>query len=735
MAKINQDHENLKIFKQHGFISQGTSGANQVIGRCPFCGGNKKFFVNPETKKWDCKVCTHNGGYQMFLEQIVKHGQENFTTVKANALSAKRGISVETFKAFGVGYNPVNETYLIPIWDENKEEIYNIRIYRKDGVLMNSAGCKAALYNWWDLGRGYKSIWLCEGEWDTMVMHEILQKNGLDKDTVVLGVPGATTFKAPWTGYFSQKMVHVAYDNDADKTDSKGVFHPGAGKLGSKKVYDNLHTITRELDFVHWPPVYTDGFDVRDLYRRKKLNPLRTLKQLVSMLHPKPPEILYPEGAEPESVKQEREQEEKLEGPGVPYLEVYDVFKKWLVLPDPTCIDVTFGTVIANRLQGDPVWLFLIGPPGCGKSELIMALDDSPKIFALSRLTPQTLISGSSSAGGGDPSLIPRLNNKILTVKDFTGVLSMQEQARDAIFGQMRDAYDGKCSQGFGTGALRAYESLFGFLAGATEALEIYLEGGTAMGERFIGWKFPPLTTKEKMQIMQRALRNTKEELKAQMKAELRDIACKCLTHDFGKAPAISADYELKFMSLAFWVSKMRGTVLRNKYSKEIERQAYIEMPTRLCVQMAKLAQGIAMFRWLPEVDEGVFDIIRNIAVGTVPPHLEKIVRSFYDEDKTGTYSNMDVAEMLRLPVETCKRFAENLHQLKILRMIKPKGGFVGNWKLSDEIIDMIETGGIYLNKRTKEYYNEDVETEEAVEEIKFSRTSKKPNRRRSAGR
>lgn len=696
MAKTNQDHDNLKVFKQHGFIAQGSSGNSQVIGRCPFCGGNKKFFVNPETKKWDCKSCGHNGGYQMFMQQITEHGRENFTGAKAKALSDKRGISIETLDYFQVGYNPVNETYLIPVWDEKQEEIYNIRIYRKDGILMNSAGCKSALFNWWSLKKAFKTIWLCEGEWDSMVMHELLIKNELDKDTIVLGVPGAGTFKAEWTGYFSTKIVHVAYDNDLDKTDKNGVFHPGAGKAGSQKVYDNVKTIARSLDFIHWPPIYPDSFDINDLYKKKKGNAERTIKQLVAMLQPKVPKIYYPEGKEPASVKAQQEREIKFDGPGMHYTEVYKVFEKWLYLKDPTCIDVAFATIIGNRLPGDPVWLFLIGPSSCGKSELIMALDDCPEIYALSRLTQHTLISGSASAGGGDPSLIPKLNGQVLTVKDFTGVLGMQEQARDAIFGQLRDAYDGKCAQGFGTGAVRAYESKFGILAGATDAIEIYLEGGTAMGERFLGWKFPHMTTTEIFKVLTQAMSNTNSGLKEQMKEELRNAAMLCLDHDFGSAPKLPEEYEKKIMALAFWDSKMRGTVMRDKYSKEIQRQAYIEMPTRLCVQMAKFALGIAMFRWLPEVNDEVYEVIKRIGIGTAPPHLERIVRCMWDEGHQNTFANVDIADLLRLPAETCKRFAENLHQLKILRLIKPKGGIIGTWKLTDEIVEMIKMSEIY---------------------------------------
>lgn len=699
MAETSLKHSNLKIFRQHGFIPQGTSGSNQVIGRCPFCGANKKFFVNPETKKWDCKVCTHKGGYQMFLEQIVEHGCENFNRARASALSAKRGISVDTFNEFNVGYNPINETYLIPVWNEKQDELFNIRIYRKDGTLMNSAGCKSALFGWWNLDKTYKVIWLCEGEWDAMVMTELLNENGLADDAVVLAVPGATTFKAEWTGYFSGKIVHVVYDNDHDKTDRHGIFRPGAGKQGMHKVHENLRGIVKSVDFVNWPSFYKDSFDLNDLYRKKKGNALRTHKQLVSMMKSEPPAINYPEGQEPKKLKEEKERKRALTGEGMNHREVYAEYRKLLHLPCTDPLDVAFGTVIANRLPGDPVWTFLIGPSGCGKSEIIMSLDDAPRIYPVSKLTPHTLISGSAGAGGGDPSLIPRLNEQIMTIKDFTDILDMNEQARDAIFSQLRDAYDGKCANEFGTGARRAYESLFGILAGCTNAIEVYLDGGTAMGERFIGYKFPRSAGyEEECMVMARAIDNTTnpDSHKEELRTHLRSVAAKVLDHDFGAPPAFPHDLRERFMALAYWVSLMRGTVMRNRFSREIERKAFIERPTRLVIQMTKFSMGVAQFKRKDAVSIEEFELVRKIARGTAPEHLEMIVYGMYSEDKKGHYMNQDISEMLRLPPETCKRFCENLYQLGILRLKKPKGAVIGTWHLSRDFIETIERSGIY---------------------------------------
>ena len=44
--------------------------------------------------------------------------------------------------------------------------------------------------------------------------------------------------------------------------------------------------------------------------------------------------------------------------------EVVDTFGRWLHLPDPGALLAVLGTIAANRLDGDPVWLLLVGPPG-----------------------------------------------------------------------------------------------------------------------------------------------------------------------------------------------------------------------------------------------------------------------------------------------------------------------------------------------------------------------------------
>lgn len=691
-------HPNLKAFKQHGFIPQSESGGTQVVGRCPFCGTNKKFYINPETKAWDCKVCGRDGGYQKFLKQIVTHCQENFNGRAIRKLKESRGLETSTFEHFGVGYNPLTKAYIIPVWDENQKSLLNIRIY-KNGELRNTSGCNASLFALPEIKNPHRSIWLCEGEWDSLAMWEILQKTEKYEDTVVIGVPGAGTFKSDWQYLFENKIVHVAYDNDYDKV-VKDVFRPGAGKMGCRKIKDNLASITKDLDFVNWPVAYADGFDVRDFYvTKRKCNALKTIRGLNALLRKTPMPIIYPEGYEPvENEDETGVPHLKLDGKGVKPKDVYKEWREWLEIDNTDCIDVLYGTVIANRFSNDPVWLFFVGPSGSMKSDLVMALDDWDETFAISSLTPNTLISGQATQNR-DPSLVPRLDGKMLTIKDFTTILQMAVMARDAIISQLRDAFDGKCAKPFGTGAFRHYISKFGLISGVTQVIEQFLEGGSAMGERFLTYLLKSdYTYDELFGIMERVIDNTLNSRKTEMREALKALSREVLNHDFGTQVAIEGIYREKMMALSWYVSRMRGSVTRDKFKKsEITHRAYIELPTRIISQMVSLSQGITLFRRKTKFKGPEFKTMKHIANGSVPYHESKIIRSIWEEDPQDKYSTDDFVDLLRLPWEVAHRYAENLAQLGMLRKkTTARHRIDARYYLSKDAIRSISTSGIF---------------------------------------
>ncbi len=74
--------------------------------------------------------------------------------------------------------------------------------------------------------------------------------------------------------------------------------------------------------------------------------------------------------------------------------DVIPVFQDWLYLPDPGIVYAVLGAVAANRLDGDPVWLQVIAPPGFGKTEVLLSIADLDDVHLASTITEAALLSG-----------------------------------------------------------------------------------------------------------------------------------------------------------------------------------------------------------------------------------------------------------------------------------------------------------------------------------------------------
>jgi hypothetical protein len=669
-------HKNLAAFKQLGFFPEKAAGSTQVTGNCPFCGADR-FYINPETKKWDCKKCLKTGGFKTYVSECVKTFAKNMKGPKHEEFAASRGFSIGDMTAHEFGYIPASGAYILPIYNVEHSEIWDVRIY-KDKKFMSLSGCQVGLFGWDKFDKSADTVWLCEGEWDKIAMEIMLRENGIDDP--VLAVPGCGTFKNEWVQFFDGKIVNVMYDHDEP------------GKRGAHKVEQMLRSNTKELRFVHWHAKKEIGYDVRDyLNGTAKIKSVR-LDKLEKMLKPHPPELA--DGGSVEVNTNKPKGLDKYDGPYVDRNLIHETYRKWLYLPYTDVLDVMYGTMLANRLEGDPLWLFLVAPPGGTKTELINSISDAPNVVTTSSLTPKSLVSGANTAGGGDPSLIPKLDHKMLLVKDFTTILNMNPLIRDEIFAILRDAYDGKTEKDFGNGIHRSYKSKFGIISGVTPAIELYTEGNTSLGERFLRFDIPiPADARGRVEYLKRAEQNAGKE--NQMRQELAELGTSVLRHDFNAIPMIDEKIRNKAIALAQFLAKMRGTVVRDKFTKEITHNAFSELGTRIVKQFTKLMYGIGMYRNVGVVDEEIYSIVKRMALSTVPHRLEYIVRFMYQQDAEMEYRTDDIAHQLKLPAMTCARLLENLDMLGIVEQ-RRESALKTTWKLNEDGIYLIDEGGIY---------------------------------------
>lgn len=709
----------LKIFEAHGVEFTGERG-DQTYGTCPFSGKEDKFYVNRRNGLWDSKSAGLSGNVSMFLKLRAEEYEKGLSGNLSRKLAENRQLSRNAFRGMGLGFDGKNFT--LPVRDYYGE-VQDIRKYNvRSKLMMSTSGCRVGLLGAEELKkRPNEEVYICEGEWDMISLRWLLSY--LKEPGVVVGVPGAGTFKEEWVPWLRGRIVHTLYDYDA------------AGRKGEELILQRLQGQARKLTFVHWPDDVPVGFDTRDwivygmtlrdtpevcwerLQRRFNTKPRwQSPNEPVRVVSAKTGKI---------TIKKKKDKPSKRWAKTLPQLQdVHDVFNKWLFLKTMDVVDVMMAVVLSQKIDGSPVWMFLVGPPGSAKTAMVTALQEVNNTYSTSTLTAPSLISGANFAGAGDPSLIPKLKDKILVVKDFTSILSLPDREQKEIFGILRDAYDGRCGKSFGNGVERHYESRFTVLAATTPRIYDLAEQHAALGERFLKFLVGDnLHHESETDVIKRAIENADRE--TAMREELQDVmkafmerTCKDRAH-----PTMSKEILMRIVALAKFGARMRGSVSRDFYRNDIvTSRPMAEVGTRLGQQLAKLARGLAMLYDKPAVTEIEYTLVKKVMLDTISQRNEDVLRTIVAA--MGGHENLSSITMRELaiktgyPFPTIQRLMQDLQALQIVK--KQGAGAVSAWVLSDyvrkevveaqlygkdEATNSLPTGRIRLKKRRKLKY------------------------------
>jgi hypothetical protein len=301
-------------------------------------------------------------------------------------------------------------------------------------------------------------------------------------------------------------------------------------------------------------------------------------------------------------------------------------------------------------------------------------------------------------SGGGDPSLIPKLNNKVLIIKDLTTILEMRQPERDAIFGILRDAYDGKIEKVFGNMVIRRYKSLFGILAGVTPVIESINRTNATLGERFLKYRIRTSGQIDGSDAIRRALLNIKQN--DAMRNELSEAGYEVLNRvvEEDEYPDIDSDMLENIIKMAQWIAKLRGVVDREPYTGRVQYKPMTEVGTRLAKQLCKLAYGISVYRREETVSKKTYRVLLQVARDTAPDRVEEIVKQLYIHDPLNAMTVSEVSRLTKFPEETI-RFL--LQDMTLLKITEKEPGRIGYYKLNDNMIVLMDDLELY--KKTKQ--------------------------------
>ena len=688
-----QTNDAVRPFDAHGVNLRRTVGRERV-GDCPMCGKRDHFFVHAERGTYECKVCGESGNAITFLGWIAKAAAASTTRERLLQLSAHRGIPTGVLRDGSVGFR--DGEWLIPCFSETGT-VRDIRRY--DGKkLMCTAGCKNQLWGADRLAASGENatVLLLEGEWDGLAARWLARDAG--EDMVCVAVPGATTFKPEWAKLFAGKRVLTVYDND------------DAGDRGQIKAEKALRGVASELKHVCWPETQPEGYDMRDFARERvnAVGALRALRELTSLAKDSPRrEVGDGTGGHPGSAASTKIDESKL--PDASLEEVHAAFSERLDMNVETmdAVDVLLAVALSNDVHDDPVWLYLMGAAGVGKTELLSSLAGSSRAVFRSTVTPKCLVSGFKGDGEKDPSLIPRLKGKTLVAKDFTEVLSLPDVQQKEIYSTLRGAFDGYVDKTFGNGAERHYRDCkFSVVAGVTTAILKHRE--SAMGERFLKYRMSRLSDESARTRASRSLQNLGK--KRQRGEELQKIVAAFLKRklpDDG-LPDFDERQSDALIDLAEFVSKMRVQVERDVRTDAVQYKPEQEGLDRVAKQLGTIAKVLAWMHDADGVTEREMRVVRKIAFDTVCGFDSDIVETIMAMG--GAATRKDIAESCGIPLTTIVRRMDDLVMVGIVTTTQSSGKASGGRPAVTYVVGEAVSSLWRKMKKGSDQWNEETE-------------------------
>jgi hypothetical protein len=384
-----------------------------------------------------------------------------------------------------------------------------------------------------------------------------------------------------------------------------------------------------------------------------------------------------------------------------PLEEIKQVVKKWLYLENDEIIDVMVATHLANQFDADPIWMLFIAPPSSTKTELLRGFKGHPDIYSLSTLTPATLISGKKTKDGVNPSLLFKLNNKTLILKDFTTILSMRSESQQEILAQLREVYDGYFKKAFGTGDVPAWEGRVGLMAACTPVYDRHYGVIGSMGDRFMLYRSPE-NNNRKMGFRAQKLVGREDEMRQEIRTAIHKFIDQFKDLKNKHFAANTDEVNEMIVALACFIAIARTHVDRDWKTQRILYQPEPEGSGRLTKQFTQLGYALALVQGRNNIDESVYRTIAKIGRDLIVKQRLKILQHMWNEriaDFAGHWkTTKEIATPIDMPTTTVKF---NLEDLMIIGAVKQDLESDGEtspyiWQLSQEICELIGSSEVF---------------------------------------
>lgn len=305
------------------------------------------------------------------------------------------------------------------------------------------------------------------------------------------------------------------------------------------------------------------------------------------------------------------------------------LLKEHLIVDDEQAITLLLATAAAHKIEGEMLWLRLIGSPGTGKTELLSSLSSVEGYCErIESLTPASIRRGYiPDTKERLPTLLERINGKLVITKELAPLLTSCRELKVEVFGLLRSVHDGEIVADYGSrqGCI-IQKTRFDWILGSTRYIDRQAALEAHLGSRFIDLRWgAPI---DKRLAVTRAVDNDgglpsiRQSLAEAIRLLLDSIKPKALK------PIQFDDF---LPDLANFVAQYRTPVDRDRQNKEhIVDLPDIELGTRVGQAFARITKGLALI--------GIVDYkpyLRRLALDCLPPLRAKFVKGLLAGCKT----------------------------------------------------------------------------------------------------
>ena len=367
------------------------------------------------------------------------------------------------------------------------------------------------------------------------------------------------------------------------------------------------------------------------------------------------------------------------------YQKIEKLIKETYLIADPGIVKLLCAGMLSHYISGRPAWIFIVGASSSGKTALLDGLTEIKNAHSISSITPKTLVSGMKKVDQ-ETSLLHIIGSGIILMKDFTSIISMHDDDKKQIFGQLREIYDGRYVKRFGNGFNFLWEGKISIIAGVTEAIYQAREMFASLGERFIMY-CPILPDRYEMAYETLGPESDSPAREAEIRAAFNEYI-NGLIENMPDTMEISDDLRKELANLADFATRARSPVQRDWRNprKPITRVYTPEMPARFAKQLKVLAQSLMLMNEDGKLNEIDYYIIHKLALDSIDMTRILVLRELA---RYNLVSTAGLATKINHPTDTTRMVLEDLDALKVCNRIK--GSNKDEWQLKDSYKKIVQ--------------------------------------------